>query len=295
MSSNSWSSEVSPHRPRTRRVRRRGIRNSFLRRNNQKGSYIRLGHNQHPLPSGAASSNPKQQPSFRAIAYEDTVTANQPRRVTPAHLDPLPPTARGVQFPTRFKLCVHLNGRCYLGQHRSDPLYRIAIAWPNVVLYKGLATHDPLVGTLVHRSSYRKTRPNDEVFVPSGKVSIEKEGRSGLGRFTVDVPAPDGAGTRGESFEWRFTRGPAVRPLGRHSGLQLVRLATDVTGSGHVAPGGGEAVAVLGLSGGRLRRTAAFQFQGSGAQGLLGDGWEVVAVMTAIGLWDKHEKSYMYA
>lgn len=108
----------------------------------------------------------------------------------------------------------------------------------------------------------------------------------------MDVPAPDGQGTREESFEWRFTTGPVVGPLGRHAGLKLVRLATDVTGPGHVEHGGGEAVAVLAPSGARWRKTAAFQFLGSGAQGMLGDEWEVLAVLTGVGLWDKHKERW---
>lgn len=110
----------------------------------------------------------------------------------------------------------------------------------------------------------------------------------------MDVPSPDGAGTetRKETFEWRPTRGPAVRPLGKHSGLKLVRLATDAgRGCGHVGSGGGEAVAVLAFYGVRWRRAAAFQFQGCGAQGLLGQDWEVAAVVTAVGLWNKYERS----
>lgn len=81
-----------------------------------------------------------------------------------------------------------------------------------------------------------------------------------------------------------------MRLLSKHSGLKLVRLATDVSGgSGYTGSGGGEAVAVLAFYG-LGRKVAAFRFQGSGAQGLLGNDWEVVAVMTAIGLWDRHQR-----
>lgn len=282
------SSEASPLLGQTRE-RRRETHFLFPSIDSLKSSHIRLGHDPHPQPPGTASTYLYEQPSFKALAYEDTAIANQPRPVTPAHLDSAAPTAQGVHFPTRFKLYVHLNGHCYLGQHRSALLYRIAVSRPNVALYNGLKTRDPIIGRIAHRSRHRKARPSDEVLLPSGRIHIETEGQSSLGRFTVEVAAPDGAGTRQESFRWRFTRGPAVRPLGRHSGLELVRLATDVAGSGHMEPGGCEIVAVLAVCGLRRRRTATFQFLGSGAQGLLGSQWEAVAVMTAIGLWDKHE------
>lgn len=94
-----------------------------------------------------------------------------------------------------------------------------------------------------------------------------------------------------EAFEWRRTTGPAVRLLGKHSGLKLVRLETDVdVASGPIASGGGESVAGLTFRGLCWRKVAAFRFQGSGAQGVLGQDWEAAAVMTAIGLWDRHER-----
>ena len=158
-------------------------------------------------------------------------------------------------------------------------------------MYNGLKTDDPLLGTFVHRRHIwkKERRPRAQVFLPSGTVDLEEKSR-----FTVEVPSPgEAAGAkRRETFEWRPTRGPAVRMLGRHSGFKLVRLATDIVSgpSGPAPSGGGEAVAVLAFYGVRWRKAAAFRFQGSGAQGVLGRDWEAAAVMTAIGLWDKHER-----
>lgn len=78
--------------------------------------------------------------------------------------------------------------------------------------------------------------------------------RSSYG-FTIEVPvaAPtnsdDGrSGTRIEAFEWRRSRGPAVKLLGHGSGYKLVRFATDAgNGGGEIATGGGEVVAVLAM------------------------------------------------
>lgn len=141
--------------------------------------------------------------------------------------------------------------------------------------------------------------------------------------FTVDVPAPDNdhhddddgglpRGTtttttttslRPETFEWRPSRGPAIAALAAGRGLssrgiKLVRLATDAgRGGGEIASGGGEVVAVYvgrrpaaavfrGLGGNR----GYFMFQGTGAQGILGETFRVVAVMTAVGVWDRQRR-----
>lgn len=265
---------------------------------------------------------------FKAVAYDSTTAVNEPIRVSTSDQEPLltavdePPirgsfsdqepllagvneplrfstsdqgapliAARRVPFPISFNFyCLSLfHGRYYLGVHRTEPLYRIRTSWPTISLYNGLDTKDPLIGALVHRSHFhRKKRPRNEVIIHSGTISLEAKGR-----FTVDVPLANGLGNRKEAFQWRPTRGQAVRVLGKHSGLKLVRLATDVTpGSGCIASGGGETVAVLGFRKLNLRRrsSAAFQFLGTGAQRVLGEAWEVAAVMTAIGLWDKHQR-----
>ncbi|ROW08762.1 hypothetical protein VPNG_06401 [Cytospora leucostoma] len=278
-------------------------------------------------PDQATGKSPSRGVEFKAVPYNATTAVNEPRHVstsdheslltafngpirvsnsdqqplltsvdgpirvsTPDHEAPLT-AARSVPFPVSFNFyCLSLfHGRYYLGVHKADPLYRIKISWPTISLYNGLDTKDPLIGALVHRSHFhRKKRPRDEVIIQSGTIRLEAKGR-----FTVDVPLANEFGSRKEAFQWRPTRGQAVKVLGKHSGLKLVRLATDVTqGSGYIASGGGETVAVLGFRKLNLRRrsSAAFQFLGIGAQGVLGEDWEVAAVMTAIGLWDKHQR-----
>lgn len=102
--------------------------------------------------------------------------------------------------------------------------------------------------------------------------------------------------TRTEAFEWRHSQGAAVRRTGRRSGYKLVRLATDAGacgGGGELATGGGEVVAVFAARAGPSWRSRAgvFMFQGSGAQGVLGAQWQLVAVMTAVGFWDAARRS----
>ncbi|KAK7736155.1 hypothetical protein SLS53_007183 [Cytospora paraplurivora] len=278
-------------------------------------------------PDQQTGKPPSRGVRFKAVPYNATTAVNEPRRVSTSDQESLLTAvngpirvstsdqeplltsvdepirgsiydqevpviaARSIPFPVSFNFyCLSLfHGRYYLGVHKTDPLYRIRITWPTISLYNGLDTKDALIGALVHRSHFhRKKRPRNEVIIQSGTIKLETKGR-----FSVDVPLASGFGSRKEAFQWRPTRGQAVKVLGKHSGLKLVRLATDVTqGSGYIASGGGETVAVLGFRKLNLRRrsSAAFQFLGSGAQGVLGEDWEVAAVMTAIGLWDKHQR-----
>lgn len=127
--------------------------------------------------------------------------------------------------------------------------------------------------------------------------------------FTVDVPSPAG-GFRPETFQWRRSRGPAIAAAAamgtsgsgsssdtplltnriHHGGMKLVRLATDARhGGGEVATGGGEVVAVLYI-GSKLTTRGYFMFQGTGAQGILGDRFRIIAVMTAVGMWDRKRR-----
>lgn len=89
--------------------------------------------------------------------------------------------------------------------------------------------------------------------------------------FQMHVPQPSGNGTRTEAFEWRHSRGKAVKRTGHRTGYKLVRVSTDAgTAGGDIASGGGEVVAVF-TTHGTWRKAGTFLFQGSGAQGVLGD------------------------
>lgn len=116
----------------------------------------------------------------------------------------------------------------------------------------------------------------------------------------MQVPAPghggSGTRTRPEAFEWRHSTGAAVRRTGHRSGYKLVRMATDAgVGGGDVATGGGEVVAVftMHMKWSDWDQIGTFMFQGSGAQGILGEAWQLVAVMTALGIWYRwHDDSH---
>ncbi|KAF3763217.1 hypothetical protein M406DRAFT_73841 [Cryphonectria parasitica EP155] len=241
-----------------------------------------------------------------SVPYKQTAVANQPRQTTtvghippPAHLPP-----HTIAVPTSFSLYnrarMPWHERLFLGT-RKDPLYRISSSRAEVRLRSGLEAHEPVVAALRHKCIKSSSSGHVTLARDGGRVFHLHE-RYG---FTVDVPRP-GAGdtngtgpgkiresTRPEKFEWRYSRGLAVRTLGRRSGYKLVRLATDAgSAGGELATGGGEVVAVLTTHSGHSpwNKAAKFRFQGSGAQGILGERWQLMAVMTGIGIWDISRK-----
>lgn len=224
---------------------------------------------------------------FRSVPYDQTTVANQPRLIKTVGGGPL--TKPGILlWPTTFNVYdkehFHWHRRVFVGEHMDQPLYRITSRSKRLNARYGTSKSDPVVATLVHKSF--RTRESGSVIPPlryGPRISLDKDYS-----FTCLVPTPDGRCTRPERFEWRRSRGKAVNRLGRSHGYKLVRLATDAgSGGGDIAMGGGEVVLVMARDRAfAWRKAAQIMFQGSGAQGILGEHWQLVAGMTAIGIWD---------
>ncbi|KAI1480391.1 hypothetical protein F4774DRAFT_81909 [Daldinia eschscholtzii] len=117
-----------------------------------------------------------------------------------------------------------------------------------------------------------------------------------------------GPGLRREPFEWRRSRGEAIEALGgRSSGWKLVRLRTDAPsglggdGDGNGGPGpvftggatagdGKEVVAVWAWATMSMTKKLRFRFLGSGASGVLGERWAVMAVATALWVFERERR-----
>ena len=113
----------------------------------------------------------------------------------------------------------------------------------------------------------------------SGAVFEERATTSGWYHkkmnFSIEVEA---TGQR-EAFEWRHSRGSEVAALGAsHSGWKLVRLGT------------GEVVAAWANSSMSITKQLQFHFLGSGANGILGERWAVMTVITALRMWDMERR-----
>ena len=125
--------------------------------------------------------------------------------------------------------------------------------------------------------------------------------------FSIEVETGDpvtggggGGALRREGFEWRASHGDEVKELDRWShGWKLVRLHGEAEGIGGTravrdagtTSDGKEVVAVFATYSGWSRTKAAkFRFLGTGAAGHLGRRFAIMAVITALRIWDLQKK-----
>ncbi|KAI1388806.1 uncharacterized protein F4822DRAFT_258794 [Hypoxylon trugodes] len=218
------------------------------------------------------------------------------------------------QFPPAFSMYNEssFGQRKYMiGEHQSTPLYAVSLhsGWsgqPDVVLHNGPSDNrPPLAG--VERDSWSNSATITLPVLPGSGTQakterLESTGGFGHPAYTFSVEA--GSGNRREAFEWRHTSGSAVASLGgRSSGWKLLRLSTDAPsgvvggGSGKFVGGGAsssdgkEVVAVWAWASGSLTKVFKFQFLGSGANGVLGERWAIMAVATALKIWDRERRA----
>ncbi|KAK8086910.1 hypothetical protein PG994_001884, partial [Apiospora phragmitis] len=229
------------------------------------------------------------------------------------------------QFPAAFNL-YHQKSRSgrslvyTLGEHESEPLYTLTIhsgisGNPSLVLHngpdpgrppsprrqgarpgdfrqqahgQGLAHHPARPAQL--RPPHRRGAPRDP---PLGAITAGG-GDDGTGNDNEDDKAAN-QWTR-ERFEWRHSRGNEVKQLDRlNSGWKLVRIHSEADGVGGTrrardagaSSDGKELVAVFAeVSGWSTSKVVKFKFLGSGATGEMGPRWSLMAVMTALRIWD---------
>ncbi|KAI0541710.1 hypothetical protein GGR58DRAFT_455900 [Xylaria digitata] len=117
--------------------------------------------------------------------------------------------------------------------------------------------------------------------------------------FSIETSA---SGRSRESFEWRHSSGVEVEALGgRHSGWKLVRVSLPPihmgknhhhsnSALGHSSDGK-EVVAVWAGANMSVSKILRFRFIGSGADGSLGERWAIMAVATALAIWNRNRRS----
>jgi hypothetical protein len=201
----------------------------------------------------------------------------------------------------------------HLGEHEDQPLYAVTLSLDfagkssHLTLHSGPEPDSPAlavaetsrVGRITHRSLI--TLPGYGV----GSETTTTEGLSahpsGLTSVSYSFSADVGRGggreqdVRREKFEWRTSRGGEVKNLDTGPGRKLVRLSTESDGVGGTravrdpgATSDGREVVAVWADNGRWRenRTGRFQFLGSGATGELGEGFAVMAIATALRIWE---------
>ncbi|KAI1074860.1 hypothetical protein F5B20DRAFT_562099 [Whalleya microplaca] len=201
----------------------------------------------------------------------------------------------------------------------SSPIFAVTQApgsspgQPNLILHDGPSADSPPLGTGERHKTFTGGVHSVITLPGSGSgMSPEEPLRTLVSwphisyAFDVDVgtASPGDLGRlRRETFEWRHSAGSAVGLLGAATtGWKLIRTTTDpppgvradewaFNGGGEFSSDGKEIVAVWADS---RRNPAAdrvmkFRFLGTGASGTLGERWSVMAVMSALRMWQQGE------
>lgn len=199
------------------------------------------------------------------------------------------------QFPPEFNLYnASIVGRSFqLGEHQNAPIYLVAThaGWsgqPAVVLHTSTSSKSPPLAT----ANYKTFGSDATIVLPPLNPKLgpsEKLLKSGMFirtfSFSVEVPAgPDGQ-LRSESFEWRHSKSGDVATLGSvwGRGWKLVRMGGGVAA-------GSDVVAVFTAGPLSLTKKFCFKFVGAGEDGSLGERWAVMAVISAIAIWEKERR-----
>jgi hypothetical protein len=184
------------------------------------------------------------------------------------------PTKR--QFPPAFALyrLSKLGSKYQLGESQNAPVFGVStkVVWTSsadVILHDG---PDPKTAGSLAEVELKTLSADMRVKLPDGKVHEADCHGFMQHRWTFGMDT--GCGRR-EDFEWRHSGSDEVKDLGGKSkGYKLVALSRN-----------DEVVMVYARSGmGGGSKEARFEFLGSGASGVLGEAWAVVAVATALGI-----------
>ncbi|KAI1471556.1 uncharacterized protein F4812DRAFT_467593 [Daldinia caldariorum] len=230
-----------------------------------------------------------------------------------------PPIPR--QFPPAFNMYIESRQHYHIGEHQAAPLYAVTLARPvlfssssrpDVLLHCGPSHQSPALAAVERVGFDRCLTVTLPPLLVAGSGSgagagagvqerVETPTGFGDGPYTFVVEA--GPGQRREAFAWRRSRGETVEALGgRASGWKLVRLRTDApsglegpgravfAGGGACAGDGKEVVAVWAWATMSLTKKLRFRFLGSGVSGVLGERWAVMAVATALWIFERERR-----
>ena len=195
------------------------------------------------------------------------------------------------QFPPEFNLySAGVLGRSFhLGVHKDAPIYVVTThsGWsgnPDVVLHTSTDPKSPPLATANFKTFTHDTTivlPPLSAASPAAPTVMKGAFLMRTFNFSVEVSAPGGQ-LRREAFEWRHSRGDEVHSLesvwGR--GWKLVRMAGP-------AAGANEVVAVFTTGPLSWTKRFCFKFVGAGEAGVLGERWAVMAVISAMAIWEK--------
>ncbi|TRX92764.1 hypothetical protein FHL15_006438 [Xylaria flabelliformis] len=181
-------------------------------------------------------------------------------------------------FPPAFCVYCQSTRHYILGESRYLPLYAVSThsslsSKPDLVIYNGASEDAPPLAFVDHEPFSRSagiTLPARQgSHFPASHELLESGGPfTRTLSFDMRTAASDG---RREHFEWRHSSGVEIEALGgrQHSEVVAVWVATGMF----------------------MARVLRFQFLGSGADGSLGDRWAVMAVASALAIWNRDPRA----
>ncbi|KAI1822371.1 hypothetical protein F4861DRAFT_393220 [Xylaria intraflava] len=225
----------------------------------------------------------------------------------------IPVSSQGVSagrmFPLAFSVYCETPRRYLLGESHDSPIYAISTnppfsMKPDLLIHHGISTDMPAMAA-VHQEPFSRSATIILPRRPGSRLSAASERLDSIGAFTkvmsfsIETSQPGGAR---EHFEWRHSSGIEVEALGgRHSGWKLVRVSpppvyTSILGKKHNntlghSSDGREVVAVWSGPILFMNKVLRFRFLGAGADGSLGERWAIMAVASALTIWNRDRRS----
>jgi hypothetical protein len=215
----------------------------------------------------------------------------------------------GHVFPEKFRITPNRTNstiKWVLGQSCHQPLYAISRREqpsgnkPDVILHDGVSLRDPALASF---RCFQASPRTWKVRVPLSSaepeagfetVSAGNDWRAQK-RPLLKFSFVTGVCHEREEFEWRSSNNGHIRGVlgGQSLGWKLVRVTQDVLSERLKGPrgtwprtsDGAEVVAVFSSSDNTLADWH-FAFLGTGARGVLGSHWEIMAVITSLILMD---------
>ncbi|KAL7623940.1 hypothetical protein AAE478_005497 [Parahypoxylon ruwenzoriense] len=263
---------------------------------------ISTAQSDYDVPPPYSETEPPGGASAAAAAAAAAAAIDRPLPQIPAQIK--------RQFPPMFNLYrVGGFGNLTLGEHQAQPLYSVTLhsGWsgnPDIILHNGPAPATPTLAAVEFGMWSSSAIVHLPPLAPGAQAAEEKMEAAGGGRNAYVFRVETGLGgvggggqRRRETFEWRHSRGDEVKALGgQGKGWKLVRMETGGGTPGAAYRGAGqssdgkEVVAVWSWAAMSVTKTLKFRFLGSGATGVLGERWAVMAVATALRIWDRERR-----
>ncbi|KAI3321169.1 hypothetical protein HD806DRAFT_537357 [Xylariaceae sp. AK1471] len=217
----------------------------------------------------------------------------------PAYSEVAPPTAY-LRFPSELSL-YNVASELYLAARRTQPLHHVQVNYRRVMPVDAeIALGTGPDGEFPAYATIRLYGSNISIWAPKqseldmSQVAISATPPTGPfgivhGSWTFTVPVQDTG--RLEEFEWRHSVLPEVLSvssewkLERRQPSQSGEASGSSSGAGAPKPTEKETVATLSFKKNSRSKMFTLKFEGSGANGELGDRWAIVTILTALAIY----------